>query len=41
MQEVVYYNDIDVLAKMAPIQCLNKYGKEMLVENTPLDQSYN
>ena len=41
MKEDVYYNDKDVLAKMAPIQCLNKKGKEMLVEHTPLDQSYN
>ena len=41
MKEVVYYNDKDVLAKMAPIQCLNEKGKETLVEHTPLTQSYN
>ena len=32
MKEVVYYKDKDVLAKMEPIQCLNKNGKETLVE---------
>lgn len=41
MKEAVYYNDKDILAKMAPIQSLNKNGKETLVEHTPLDQSYN
>ena len=41
MKEEVYYNDNDVLAKMAPIQCLNKYEKETLVEYTPLSQCYN
>ena len=41
MKEAVYSNDKDVLSKMAPIKCLNKAEKEMLVEHTPLDQSYN
>ena len=41
MKETVYYNDKDVLAKMAEIQCLNKNGKEMLVEHTPLAQYNN
>ena len=41
MKEAVYCNDKDVLAKMAPIQCLNKNGKETLVEDTPLAQYYN
>ena len=41
MKEAVYYNDKDVHAKMAPIQCLKKKGKEMLVEHTPLAQYYN
>ena len=42
MKEKVYYcNNKDVLAKIAPIQCLNKNGKETLVEHTPLAQSYN
>ena len=40
MQESIYFNDKDVLAKNAPIQCLNKNGKETLVESTPVDQSY-
>ena len=39
MKEAVYYNDKDVLAKMAPIHCLNKNRKETLVEHTPLAQS--
>ena len=41
MKEAVYYNDKDVLDKMAPIQCQNKNGKETQVEHTPLAQSYN
>ena len=41
MKQVVYNNDEDVFAKMAPIQCLNKNVKETLVEHTPLAQSYN
>ena len=41
MKEKVYYNNKDVLAKMAPIQYLNKNGKETLVEHSPLSQSYN
>ena len=41
MKEAVYYNDKDLLAKMAPIQCLNKNENETLVEHTQLDQSYN
>ena len=37
MKEAVYYNDKDVLDKMAPIQCLKKKNrKETLVEHTPL-----
>ena len=32
MKEAVYYNDKYVLAKMAPIQCLNKDEKETLVD---------
>ena len=41
MKEAIYYNDKDVLAKMAPIKCLNIKGKETLVEHTPLAKSYN
>ena len=41
MKEAVYYNDKDVLAKMAQIQYLNKSGTETLVEHTTLAQSYN
>ena len=41
MKEAIYYNDKDVLAKMAPIQCLKENGKETLVEHTLLAQSYN
>ena len=41
MKQAVYYNDKDVLAKMAPIQCQNINGKETLLEHTPLVQSYN
>ena len=40
MKAIVYYNDTDVLAKIALIQCLNKNGEETLVEHTPLAQSY-
>ena len=36
MKETVDYNDKDLLAKIEPIQCLNKSGKETLVEPTPL-----
>ena len=41
MKEAVYYNDKDVLPKMAPIQCLNKNGKETQVGHTTVAQSYN
>ena len=41
MNEAVYYNDKDVLAKMAPIQWLKENRKETLVEHTLLAQSYN
>ena len=41
MKETFNYNDKDVLGKMTPTQCLNKNGKEKLVEHTPIDQSYN
>ena len=41
MKEAVYFNDKDVLAKIAPIQCLNKNRKETLVEHTPPPQFYN
>ena len=40
MKETIYYNDKDVLAKMEPIPCLYKNGKEMLVAPIRLDQSY-
>ena len=36
MKEKIYHNDQNTLAKMAPIQCLNKNGKETLVKHTPL-----
>ena len=39
MKEADYFNDKDVLAKMTPIQCLNKNGKETVVEHTPLSQA--
>ena len=41
MKEEFYYNDKDLLAKMAPIQCLKENGEEMLGEHTPLAQPYN
>ena len=41
MKQAVYYNDKDVLAKMTPMQYLNKNGKETLLEHTPIAQSYN
>ena len=41
MKEGHYCKDKDVLAKMAPIQCLKENQEEMQGEHTPLAQSYN
>ena len=39
MKGTIDYNNKDVLAKIAPIQCHNKMGKKTIVERTPLAPS--